>query len=244
MQKKAIAIIPARYNSTRFKGKSLALLKGKPVIQHVYESVRKSRSLSDTIIATDDKRIFKAVQDFSGKALMTSSEHRSGTDRIAEIAKKLDYSIIVNVQGDEPLIKESMVNDVVELLSDKRAHIATLVRKIENKDELADKNIVKAVIDKEGFALYFSRFPIPFNINMENDTIYYKHVGIYCYRRDVLLSLTKMPQSPLEKAESLEQLRALENGFKIKVKETKDETIGVDTPGDLEKAEKWLNTYL
>lgn len=264
----AIVIIPARYDSTRFPGKPLAPLNGKPLIQHVYENSKKSKLAKEVMVATDSKAIFEAVLGFGGKAAMTSSSHASGTDRIAEAAVSLDYDIIVNVQGDEPLIRPEMIDDVIGLLDDGRAAMGTLVKKIENSEEIFDPNVVKAVFDKDGFAMYFSRAPIPFNrdgwrnitgirdwglgigkvteTNTQSLTPNpcFKHIGIYSYRRDVLLSLAKMDPAPLEQIEKLEQLRALANGFRIKVKETLFETVGVDTPQDLERAKKWLNLSL
>ncbi len=255
---KAIAIIPARYDSVRFPGKPLAPLLDKPVIQHVYENARTSKAVDRVLVATDNDSIFRAVTAFGGEAVMTSPDLASGTDRIAEVAKNLDYDIIVNVQGDEPIIRGKMIDTVVRLLDDKRASMGTLVKRVQNPDEIFNPNTVKAVFDREGFAIYFSRSTIPHyrdefskfredtvvNLKPETENLkFFKHIGIYSYRKDVLIDLTKLPQSDLEKAEKLEQLRALENGYKIKVGETDLETIGVDTPEDLKKVEKWLNTY-
>ena len=262
----AIVIIPARYESTRFPGKPLAPLNGKPLILHVYENSKKSKLAKDVIVATDSDAIFKTVIEFGGKAVMTAKEHTSGTDRIAEAAGALDYDIIVNVQGDEPLVRAEMIDDVIRLLDDKRAAMGTLVKKIGDPEEIFDPNVVKAVFDKEGFAMYFSRAPIPFDrdsfraevpkcqsakvkdsitIGLRNNgttaLLMYKHLGIYSYRRDVLLNLAKMEPVELEKIEKLEQLRALVNGFRIKVKETTCETVGVDTPQDLERVKEWLS---
>lgn len=267
----AIVIIPARYASTRFPGKPLALLKGIPIIQHVYQNSKKSRLADDVIIATDNKAIFEKVLSFGGKAVMTSGAHQSGTDRIAEVARLMNYDIIVNVQGDEPLIRPEMIDDVITLLDDSRASIGTLAVRIKDHREVFDTNVVKVVFDKEGFAFYFSRAPIPYHRDewiMESkgqrakgkeleqlyelhapcSTLYayscYKHIGIYSYRRETLLRLSDLPPSGLELAEKLEQLRAMENGFKIKVKETFIETFGVDTPEDLERIEKCLSSSL
>ncbi|MDP2277996.1 MAG: 3-deoxy-manno-octulosonate cytidylyltransferase [Nitrospirota bacterium] len=254
-----IVIIPAGYESTRFPGKPLAPLNGKPLIRHVYENSKKSKLAEDVIVATDSENIFNAVLEFGGKAVMTSKNHSSGTDRIAEAAAALDYDIIVNVQGDEPLLRAEMIDDVIRLLDDKRAAMGTLVKKIEDPEEVFDPNVVKAVFDKEGFAMYFSRAPIPFDrddwsvqrsaFSVQRKTLkselrtrnYFKHLGIYSYRRDALLTLAKMEPVELEKTEKLEQLRALVNGFRIKVKETFFETIGVDTPQDLERVKEWLS---
>ncbi|UCG78011.1 MAG: 3-deoxy-manno-octulosonate cytidylyltransferase [Nitrospirota bacterium] len=254
----AIAIIPARYDSSRFPGKPLELIGGKPLIQHVFENTSTAKMISEVIVATDDDRIYDKVLSFGGKAVITSSDHPSGTDRIAFVAKNLDCDIIVNVQGDEPLIRGEQIDDVVNLLSDKRASMGTLIKRIDRSDEVFDPNVVKAVCDKEGFALYFSRSTVPYYRDEFKDITVsqlgegaqgldlsglniFKHIGIYSYRRNVLLDLTKIPQSELESAERLEQLRALENGYRIKAKETVHETIGVDTPEDIERVEKWLN---
>ncbi|MEC4684813.1 MAG: 3-deoxy-manno-octulosonate cytidylyltransferase [Nitrospirota bacterium] len=257
----AVVIIPARYGSTRFPGKLLSPLSGKPVIRHVCERAMTATLADRVIVATDSDKIYQTVRSFGGDAVMTSSEHPSGTDRIAEAARGADYDIIVNVQGDEPLIRGEMIDSVISLLEDSRADMGTLVKRIEDTDEVFDPNVVKAVFDTQGFALYFSRAPIPFyreelrvagcglrvkekeTLNLEPGTLnleFYKHIGIYSYRRDVLLNLTGLSQSALEKAERLEQLRALENGYKIKVGITAHETIGVDTREDIEKVERWL----
>lgn len=256
----AVVIIPARYNSTRFPGKPLAPLKGKPLIQHVYEGCLGAMLPVEVIVATDSETIFEKVLSFGGKAMMTSSGHSSGTDRVAEVASIMDYDIIVNVQGDEPLIRPQMIDDVIKLLSDSRADMGTLARKIEDIAEITDPNVVKVVFDKENFALYFSRSPIPYHRDMFgatgsglwdmgerksllNNITMFKHIGLYSYRRDILIQLSKMEPTRLEEIERLEQLRALENNMKIKVKVTEFDTIGVDTPEDLGKVERWLNSY-
>lgn len=256
----AIVIIPARYDSTRFPGKPLATLKGKPLIQHVYEGCVGATLAREVVVATDSETIFEKVLSFGGRAVMTSQEHSSGTDRVSEVAALMDCDIIVNVQGDEPLIRPQMIDDVIELLSDSMAHMGTLARKIEDPEEITDPNVVKVVFDKNNFALYFSRSPIPYHRDLLNTEGYgslvmrkkgftisninmFKHIGIYSYRRDVLLRLSRMKPTRLEEIEKLEQLRALENGLKIKVKETVFDTIGVDTPQDLERVERWLNSY-
>ncbi len=241
----SIVIIPARYDSARFPGKLLCPLKGLPVIQHVYINSKKARMPGDVIVATDSEIIFEAVTSFGGKAAMTKTGHQSGTDRIAEVAGLTDYDIIVNVQGDEPLIRSEMIDDVIELLEDERASIGTLVKRIQDPQEIADPNVVKVVFDSERFALYFSRAPIPFRAPHSEiwTPDYFKHIGIYSYRREALLAFAGMRQAGLEKIEKLEQLRALENGLKIKVRETIFETCGVDIPEDIERVEKCLNTY-
>lgn len=251
---KAIIVIPARYDSTRFPGKPIASLKGKPLIQHVYENSKAAAYAHDVIVATDSETIFERVLSFGGKAVMTSSEHTSGTDRVAEVARDMECDIIVNVQGDEPLIRPQMIDDTINILSDGSADIGTLVKKIEEPGEILDPNVVKAAFSEDGFALYFSRSPIPYHrdewkdlskFKVQNSRFkVFKHIGIYSYRRDVLLRLTDMKPSRLEEIEKLEQLRALENGFRIKVKETSFETIGVDSPEDLERVEKWLSLSL
>ncbi|MCI4626887.1 MAG: 3-deoxy-manno-octulosonate cytidylyltransferase [Candidatus Magnetoovum sp. WYHC-5] len=251
---KAVVVIPARYESSRFPGKPLALIKGKPMIQYVYEGVRSARFVDFVIIATDDERICAVCNGFVGlqdKALMTSKAHQSGTDRVGEVLQGLEgVRFIVNVQGDEPLINGDMVDDVIVLLMDERAGIATLKKSIKNSDEIFDINVVKVVTDKEGFALYFSRSAIPFyrerftgsKVELGAFEVY-KHIGIYGYKAEVLRALLKSSPCAIEEAEKLEQLRALYMGIKIKVKETKHEVFGVDTPDDLKRVEQWLSTY-
>lgn len=242
---KIIAIIPARYASTRFPGKPLAMLSGKPVIQHVYEKV--SQIIPDAFVATDDERIYQAVEAFGGKAVMTRSDHKSGTDRIEEAATKIgtDADVVVNIQGDEPFIAPAQIKTVCHLFEDPETQIATIGKRFIEMDAVLNPNSPKIVTDLRGFALYFSRSVIPFVRGKETQDWleyypYLKHLGIYAYRRDVLRAITQLPQSPLEKAESLEQLRWLENGYKIKVGLTDIETIGIDTPEDLQKAEDFL----
>ena len=244
--KTIIAIIPARYGSTRFPGKSLALIEDKPMVQWVYERTKRSRLVTRVIVATDDERIRKAVSDFGGEAVMTSSDHPTGTDRIAEVARTLTCDIVVNVQGDEPLIHPNMIDETVApLVDDVSIPMGTVCRKIEDRSEAFDPNVVKVVFDKKGFALYFSRAPIPWDRdrwagkNSFGDMPFagpmYKHIGLYVYRRDFLLTYAKMPQTSLEAAEKLEQLRALESGHRIKTVVTGHESFGVDIPGDLSK---------
>ncbi|MBL7068445.1 MAG: 3-deoxy-manno-octulosonate cytidylyltransferase [Candidatus Omnitrophica bacterium] len=236
----AIGIIPARYGSTRFEGKVLADLMGKPVIQHVYEMAKKAKTLDDLIIATDDERIYKCVEGFGGKAVLTSIDQPTGTDRLTEVVNPIDVKIIVNVQGDEPLVHYTMIDELVRtMLEDDSINMATAIKRVEDKDEIMDPNIVKAVIDKQGFALYFSRSPIPFERGAQSKN-FYKHLGIYAYTKDFLFTFTNLPKSDLEGIECLEQLRALENGYKIKAVETRYNTIGIDTPEDLEKARELL----
>ena len=241
-----IALIPARYASTRFPGKPLAMLGGKSVIQRVYEQV--SQVVDETDVATDDQRIFDAVEAVGGKVVMTRSDHKSGTDRIEEAAEKIggDYDVVVNVQGDEPFIQASQIETVCKCFDDPTTQIATLGKPFGNDMEaIGNPNSPKIVVDKNGFALYFSRSVIPFVRGKEtaewpSSYPFLKHLGLYAYRRDVLREVTQLPQGMLEKAESLEQLRWLENGYRIRVGLTDTETVGIDTPADLERAEKFL----
>ena len=238
-----VAIIPARYASTRFPGKPLVDIGGKTMIQRVYDQV--SKVLDDVYVATDDQRIFDKVRSFGGKVIMTSDAHRSGTDRCYEAFTKLDdwFDVVINVQGDEPFIQPEQIEALKNCFADDETQIATLVKKITDKDGvevLFNPNSPKVVIDKQNNALYFSRSPIPYkrgsdekNWMAEHD--YYKHVGVYAYRSEVLSQIVQMPPSKLELAESLEQLRWLENGLKIKAGFTDVETVGIDTPEDLEK---------
>ena len=244
---KFIGLIPARYASTRFPGKPLALLGGKPVIQRVYEQV--ASVLDDACVATDDDRIFDCVKNFGGKVVMTRTDHKSGTDRIEEAIEKIggDYDVIVNIQGDEPFIQKSQIETVCRCFDDEKTQIATLGKPFTDMDAVANPNSPKIVIDNNSFAMYFSRSIIPFVRGKEQAEWlqhypFLKHLGIYAYRRDVLRQITQLPQSSLEIAESLEQLRWLQNGFKIKVGLTDVETVGIDTPDDLKRAEEFLST--
>ncbi|MBL7085211.1 MAG: 3-deoxy-manno-octulosonate cytidylyltransferase [Candidatus Omnitrophica bacterium] len=235
----AIGVIPARYQSSRFPGKILAELSGRPLIQHVYEEALKAKTLEDLIVATDDERILKAVQDFGGRGVMTAKAHKSGTDRIAEVVNPIDARIVVNIQGDEPLIRFTMIDELVDcLLGNPEIPMATLVHKIEDMQDLIDPNVVKMVKDKNNFALYFSRSTIPHlrsSLPGSQSLSFYKHLGLYAYTKEFLFTFTNLPVGQLEQSEKLEQLRALEHGYKIKVIETSFNPIGVDTPGDLEK---------
>lgn len=235
---RAIGVIPARWASTRFEGKVLAKIGGKTIIQHIWEAAKTSKLLDDLVVAADNERVVDAVRKFGGKVTFTSPDQPSGTDRAAEIANPLDCDIVVNIQGDEPLIKGIMIDNLITALAeDKEAQMATLAKKIENKDEITDPNVVKVVFDRKNHAIYFSRSPIPY-IRDDFDFTFYKHIGLYAYTKDFLFTYTNLPLSKLEKAEKLEQLRALENGFKIKIIETEFETVGIDTPEDLEKLKK------
>jgi 3-deoxy-manno-octulosonate cytidylyltransferase (CMP-KDO synthetase) len=242
-----LAVIPARYASTRFPGKPLALLGGKTMIQRVYEQV--CGLFDEVCVATDDERIASAVQAFGGKVMMTSVDHKSGTDRCNEAADRMgSFEVIVNVQGDEPFIHADQLETLKRCFDDAQTEIATLVKPFPADDPYAlleNVNSPKVVIDRHQRALYFSRSIIPFQRSKAPDQwlanhIYYKHIGLYAYKRDVLRAITALPQSPLELAESLEQLRWLENGYTIKVGVTNRETIGIDTPEDLQRAEKFL----
>ena len=243
---KFISIIPARYASTRFPGKPLALLCGKSVIQRVYEKV--SGIIEETWVATDNERIFNAVKDFGGKAVMTRNDHKSGTDRIEEAIEKIggDFDVVINVQGDEPFIQASQIKTVCDCFDDPSTEIATLGKPFGNDmDAVSNPNSPKIVVDKRGYAMYFSRSIIPFVRGKDEKEWpfsypFLKHIGLYAYRRNVLKEVTQLPQGELEKAESLEQLRWLENGYRIKVGLTDVETVGIDTPEDLARAEAFL----
>ncbi|MDD2480232.1 MAG: 3-deoxy-manno-octulosonate cytidylyltransferase [Victivallaceae bacterium] len=237
---KTIAVIPARMASTRFPGKPLALLAGKPMIQWVYEKAKASK-VDAVIVATDDERIKRTVESFGGQAVMTSSEHQSGTDRIAEAIKKLDCEIIINVQGDEPLIPTSVINELVDkMLNCPETPMATVAVARPRAEIAADPNKVKVVFDGNHMALYFSRSAIPFMRDQCSDSQLYLHWGIYAYRRAILERFVSLPAGILETCEKLEQLRALENGIAIYVLESELDSIGVDTPEDLIAAEKRL----
>jgi 3-deoxy-manno-octulosonate cytidylyltransferase (CMP-KDO synthetase) len=243
---KITAIIPARYASTRFEGKALADIKGKPMVRHVYERTAMAQLVSEVVVATDDERIASVVRAFGGRVVMTSRDHETGTDRLAEVAAGLDSEIVVNVQGDEPLIEPAMIDEAIRpLVEDPAIVMGTLKSRIRNLHDFLSPNVVKVVTDRNGFALFFSRSPLPNFRDKWNDLkdeafnsgklLCHKHVGLYVYRREFLLQYARMAPSQLELSEKLEQLRVLENGYRIKVVETAYESIGVDTPGDLEK---------
>ncbi|MCI1741402.1 MAG: 3-deoxy-manno-octulosonate cytidylyltransferase [Prevotella sp.] len=243
--KNFIGIIPARYASTRFPGKPLAMLGGKPVIQRVYEQA--SETLSCVYVATDDVRIYEAVSSFGGKAVMTRADHKNGTDRVEEAMEKIggDWDVVVNIQGDEPFIQPSQIDTLCHCFDDPDTEIATLGKRFTSMEAVENPNSPKIVLDHKGFALYFSRSIIPFVRGGEkSDWLKYypflKHLGIYAYRRQVLKEITRLPLGQLEKAESLEQLRWLENGYRIKVGLTDVETVGIDTVQDLKRAEEFL----
>lgn len=238
-----IGVIPARYDSSRFPGKILAKICGKPMIQRVYEQSKKSKLLDFLIVAVDDDRVLKCVEEFGGKAIMTRQDHKSGTDRLAEAVEKMDGDIIVNIQGDQPILDPAMIDEAVKpMLEDKSIPMSTLKIKI-GKEDYHNPDVVKVVTDENDFALYFSRSLIPFSRDEEKVDVF-EHVGLYVYRKTFLLNISKLPQSNLEKVEMLEQLRVLEKGFRIKVIETQCERfsgISVDTPKDLAKVEKLIN---
>lgn len=242
---KFIAIIPARYASTRFPGKPLALLGGLPVIQRVYEQA--ISVLPEAYVATDDERIFQCVEAFGGRAVMTRADHKSGTDRIQEAVEHIgtDADVIINIQGDEPFVQASQLQTLMQLFDDTTTQIGTLGKRFESMEAVQNPNSPKIVCDQRGFALYFSRSVIPFVRGKETAEWlkhypFLKHLGLYAYRRKVLREVTQLPQSPLEQAESLEQLRWLENGYRIRVGLTDVETVGIDTPEDLTRAEAFL----
>jgi 3-deoxy-manno-octulosonate cytidylyltransferase (CMP-KDO synthetase) len=236
-----LGVIPARYDSSRFPGKPLAVLAGKPIVQHVWERASQSRYVNDLVIATDDDRILRAARAFGATAVMTRADHLSGTDRAAEVASIRDARVIVNIQGDEPLIDPAAIDAaVLALLDDSSVPMSTLKKRIEHPSEIDNPNVVKVVTDCNQNAIYFSRYPIPF---LRDDMVKagvsrFKHIGLYVYRRDFLMSYSGLPVGPLERAEKLEQLRALENGFQIRVVETDYESLGVDTPEDLAKVQE------
>jgi 3-deoxy-manno-octulosonate cytidylyltransferase (CMP-KDO synthetase) len=229
-----LGVIPARYSSSRFPGKALVFIAGKTMLQHVWERTCQARYLTDVVIATDDERIRSAAQEFRARVVMTRTDHVSGTDRVAEAASASEAQIVVNVQGDEPMIDPAAIDAaILGLLDDDMGTVpmGTIKKRIERPSDIQDPNVVKVVTDAQGNALYFSRSPIPYARDGEQPA-YFKHIGLYVYRRDFLLSYPDLPVGPLERAERLEQLRALENGFKIRVVETEYESLGVDTPED------------
>jgi len=226
----AIAIIPARYESTRLPGKPVIEIHGKTLIEHVYRRVQRAESIDRILVATDDERIFRAVEKFGGKATMTRLDHQSGTDRLAEAAWHLaDDALVVNIQGDEPLIEPDFIDRAVAAARHRDSQIVTLMTPLTDPEAIADPNRVKVVVDRNGFALYFSRSPIPYSGTT------FLHLGLYVYRVEFLRAFTKLDRTPLEISERLEQLRALEHGFRIRVVEVEGESWGIDTPADLEK---------
>jgi len=234
-----VAVIPARYAATRFPGKLMQMLGTKTIIRHVYDNTVATGLFNDVFVVTDSDIIYKEIKENGGKALMSKKEHESGSDRIAEAVAEMNVDIIINVQGDEPFIKKEPLEKLVRLFDDQNVQVASLMRKI-SKEEAGNPNNVKVVTDRSGRALYFSRSIIPYQRDEKANPGYFLHVGVYAYKKDLLMSFTKWPQSSLEKIEKLEQLRYLENGIKIKMAETDYNNIAIDTPEDLEKAKLFL----
>tara|TARA_B110001452_G_scaffold267496_1_gene277661 strand:+ start:1388 stop:2134 length:747 start_codon:yes stop_codon:yes gene_type:complete len=236
---KVLGIIPSRYESTRFPGKSLIDIMGKTMIQRVYEQAKKSKQLDDLVVATDDQRIFEEVKGFGGSVIITGKHHKNGTERCLEVAESLQAQFVINIQGDEPFIQPEQIDKLCSIISSD-TDLATLIKRIKDPSDLGNPNLVKVVKSLDDHALYFSRSPIPFDRSMNkaptlpSKKIYWKHIGIYAYRTEVLSQIVKLEESALEKMESLEQLRWLENGYKIKTAETHFESIGIDTPEDLD----------
>lgn len=241
------AFIPSRYGSTRFPAKPLALIEGRPMIRHVYQCAVACPDISEVYVVTDDERISGCVEDFGGKAIMTRKEHQSGTDRIAEAVQTLglkDDDIIVNVQGDQPLFDPSVISMMVApLVKDAGIPMSTVKCRLEDEEEIRNINIVKVVTDNDGFALYFSRSMIPFYRELTPENDFYKHLGFYAYRKEFLLKFTGLPSGRLETAEKLEQLRALEYGYRIKVVETTHDSVEVDSPEDIQKVERMIKLH-
>jgi len=252
---RTVAIIPARWQSTRLKGKVLADIAGKPMVQHVWERVTTAREVDEVIVAVDKEKVFRAVTAFGGKAVMTDARHSSGTDRIAEVAREVPADIFVNVQADEPLIDPLMIDELVRVFEyEQNISMGTLIKRIDSEEEINDPNVVKVVVDRRGFALYFSRSPIPYMERVDErmdvfgmrkteneDGGYFKHIGLYAYTKDFLFTYTNLPKSALEVEEKLEQLRVLEHGYKIKTVETRYDSIGVDSEKDLEEVRSVFN---
>lgn len=236
-----IGVIPARYNSTRLPFKLLRNIFDKPLIQWTWENASRARSLDRLIVACDDQRIEEVVRGFGGDVVMTSARHLSGTDRIAEAVNHLDVDVIINIQADEPVVHPSVIDALAQAMrNDSDLVMATVRKKVDDEREINDSNVVKVICDKDGFALYFSRFSLPYYRQADTQKLYYKHLGVYAYTKDFLYTYRKLPVSYLENAEKLEQLRVLEAGYKIKVIETKFESCGVDTEDDLITLEKIL----
>ena len=236
---KFICVIPARYASSRFPGKPLALIAGHPMIEWVYRRAMQARQFDDVLVATDDQRIYDAVLQFNGKVIMTPEELSSGTDRVAWVAKSGDGNVYINLQGDEPLINPQVLDQLCQVFSDQSVYMATPVRKINNLKDLTDPNNARVILDKNGDALYFTRAVVPFNRNTPDagdwlkSGVYYQHLGIYAYRREFLLKLAALPPGNLEQIEKLEQLRVLESGYRIRTVQTEYESISVDTADEL-----------
>jgi 3-deoxy-manno-octulosonate cytidylyltransferase (CMP-KDO synthetase) len=238
---RVVGIIPARFHSTRLPGKPLALIAGRPMIEHVYRRALDARQLDAILVATDDERVASAVEAFGATAVMTAADHATGTDRLAEVARTLSCEIVVNVQGDEPLIDPSSIDAVVKLLLDRPEDgMSTVRRRIDDASDLANPSVVKVVVDARGYALYFTRSAVPYVRPGNPAPVCWRHIGLYCYRRSFLLHVAGLPSTPLERAEGLEQLRVLEHGHRISTAETTADSIGVDTPTDLERVRQLM----
>jgi len=243
--RKILAVIPARYASTRFPGKVLVPIAGKSMLQHVWERASLARYLTSTIVATDDERVCEAARSFGARVRMTRADHPSGTDRAAEVASAEGAELVVNIQADEPLVDPAAIDAaILPLAHDAQILMGTLKKRIEDPREISDPHVVKVVTGHDGNALYFSRCPIPYAADEAAPPVYYKHVGLYVYRRDFLLAYPTLRVGPLEQAERLEQLRALENGYPIRVVETEYESLGVDTPEDLERVSRFFEASM
>jgi 3-deoxy-manno-octulosonate cytidylyltransferase (CMP-KDO synthetase) len=236
-----VAVIPARYAATRFPGKLMQMLGNKTIVRHVYDNAVATNLFNDVFVVTDNDIIYQNITANGGKALMSKSEHESGSDRIAEAVMTMPVDVIINIQGDEPFIKREPLEKLVRLFDDPAVQVASLMRKI-SKEEADNPNNVKVITDRSGFALYFSRSTIPYLRDKEMNVSYFLHIGVYAYKKDALTKFTQWPQSVLEKTEKLEQLRYLENGIKIKMAETDYDNIAIDTPGDLQKAKEIFNS--
>ena len=245
---KIVAVIPARWSSTRLKGKVLADINGKPMVQHVWERVKKAHDVDEVVVAVDKDKVKKAVEAFGGRAIYTSPEQPTGTARVAEVVNSIDADVYINVQADEPLVHPLMVDELAQVFEyERNIQMATLIKRIHSRDEVYDPNVVKCVVDRKGFALYFSRSPIPYVRGSSGEASqeeisgrYFKHIGIYSYTKDFLFTYLNLPKSTLEADEKLEQLRVLEHGYKIKTIETRYDTIGVDTQEDLDRVREVL----
>ncbi len=241
--KKIISVIPSRYASSRFPGKPLAMILGKPMIQWVYERVKSVNEISEVYVATDDQKIFDTVEGFGGKAIMTG-ECACGSDRVYQACKDIDCDVILNIQGDEPMIKIEMIRDLISAFNDSEVYMATLKKEITEEKDINNPNIAKLITDSNDNAIYFSRSTIPYNRDGIKNVRYFKHVGVYGYTKEFLKKFVSLPQSSLEKAEQLEQLRAIENGYKIRVVETQYQSIGVDLPEHIPVVEQELTKEL
>ena len=238
---KIISIIPARYNSSRFPGKPLAAICGRPMIQYVYETVSGMSAISDVYVATDDERIYSVVLSFGGKAIMTG-KCACGSERVAQACKDIDCDIVLNIQGDEPMIRPEMIGDLISAFNDPIVIMATLKKLITSQEDINNPNIAKLITDVNNNAIYFSRSSIPYNRDGLDDVRFYKHIGVYGYKKDFLMKFVQLPRSPLECAEELEQLRVLENGYSIRVVETQYQSIGVDVPDHIALVEREMRS--